>query len=92
MTTPVDASELLFDDMGFPSVPPTGPRRIGTTVRVLAELSDALTAACQARHVSRQDILDEALAEWLRQHGFMPQPPAREAVNDTSGPGRRRAS
>lgn len=50
---------------------PAGPARTPLTVRVLAEIDDALTDAVDDTGLSPQYIADEALSEWLRQRGYL---------------------
>ena len=50
---------------------PAGPERTQITVRVLAEIDQALTEAVADTGKSPQYIADEALAAWLRERGYL---------------------
>lgn len=50
---------------------PAGPERTAITVRVLVENDQALTEAVAETGQSPQYIVDEALAAWLRERGYL---------------------
>ena len=50
---------------------PAGPARTALTVRVLTEIDEALTDAVEDTGWSPQYIADDALSEWLSQHGYL---------------------
>ena len=82
---PVDrTAEEAFVFGGQKAEPPAAPRpgrpvdRLPITSRVRADLAVALKRASLERQLagvypnSLQEILEEALEPWLRQHGYLP--------------------
>ena len=59
------------------TVPAPLPGMVGLTTRIPAEISMALMAASMQRKIQRQtpfrhqDIVTEAITEWLRKNGFL---------------------
>ncbi len=70
---------------------PPGPARVATTVRILEDLDQALTDACDVTGLGPQDIVEAFLAEGLIRHGHLTED-ASDDVQDVLRRVRRRTT
>jgi hypothetical protein len=49
---------------------PRGPERVPLSVRIRPEVDDALTLAVDESGLGPQEIVEQALAVWLTEHGY----------------------